>query len=92
MLLFILLNIVSFLNTLLIILVIWYGFKLVVRLIAPKVIEKAAEKIVRDMNQRQNMQARPGTKNGDVTVERTEKKSKQYQRNDGEYIDFEEIK
>lgn len=91
MVLFIFLTIVSFLRTLLVILVVWYGFKLVMRFLAPKIIEKAAEKIVREMNERQNVQARPGTRKGDVTVERTEKKSKQYQRKDGEYIDFEEV-
>ncbi len=92
MLLFILLTIVSFLRTLLIILLVWYGFKMVMRFLAPKVVEKAAEKIVRDMQQKQNQQARPGTRPGDITVERTDKKDKQVKRNEGEYIDFEEIK
>ncbi len=92
MLSFILLTIVSFFRTLLIILLVWYGFKMVMRLLAPKIVEKAAEKIVRDMQQQQNMQARPGSRPGDITVERTDKKDKQYKRDDGEYVDFEEIK
>ena len=53
MLLFILLTIVSFLRVLFIIILVWYAFKVAMRFLAPRVVEKAAEKIVRDMQQQQ---------------------------------------
>lgn len=87
MLLFILLTIVSFLRVLFIIILVWYAFKVAMRFLAPRVVEKAAEKIVRDMQQQQNQTRRQG----DVTVERPDKKQKQYKREQGEYVDFEEV-
>ena len=56
MLLFILLTIVSFLRVLFIIILVWYAFKVAMRFLAPRVVEKAAEKIVRDMQQQQQNQ------------------------------------
>ena len=88
MLLFILLTIVSFLRVLFIIILVWYAFKVAMRFLAPRVVEKAAEKIVRDMQQQQQNQTR---RQGDVTVERPDMKQKQYKREQGEYVDFEEV-
>lgn len=86
--LFILLTITSFLRTLLIIILVWYAFKVIVRLLAPRIVEKAAQKIVRDMQQQQQ----PGRRNeGEITIERQPKREKQFDRSKGEYIDFEEI-
>ena len=50
MILFIILNIVSFFRIIVIILVIYYGFKMLMRFIAPKVVEKAANKLFQEMN------------------------------------------
>jgi hypothetical protein len=91
MVLFILLNIVSFFRILFIIIVIYYGFKIVMRFIAPKVVEKAANKLFQDMMDKEASKGKRTVKQGDVTINYSDKKPKQYKRGDGDYIEFEEI-
>lgn len=93
MILFILLNIGTFFDTLLILLLIYYGFKFFLRYFGPKVVEKAADKIYRDMKAQEEARRRPESSSpGKVTVERNDRREKVYRRNDGEYVDFEEVK
>jgi hypothetical protein len=89
--LFILLNIVSFFRILFVIMVIWYGFKMIMRFIAPKVVEKAADKLFQDMKNREAQQGKRTVRQGDITIDYSDKKPKQYKRADGDYIEFEEI-
>lgn len=89
--LFILLNIVSFFRVLFIIMVIYYGFKMLMRFIAPKVVEKAADKLFQDMKNREAQQGKRTVRQGDITIDYSDKKPKQYKRADGDYIEFEEI-
>jgi hypothetical protein len=89
--LFILLNILSFLRLVVILLVIWYGFKLLMRFIAPKVIDNAANKIYNDMQNRASSKDRRTVRNGDVTIDYSNRKPKQFGRREGDYIEFEEI-
>lgn len=89
--LFILLNIVSFFRILFIIMVIYYGFKMIMRFIAPKVVEKAADKLFQDMKNREAQQGKRTVRQGDITIDYSDKKPKQYKRADGDYIEFEEI-
>ena len=91
MMLFILLNIVSFFRILFIIMVIYYGFKMIMRFIAPKVVEKAANKLFQDMKNREAQQGKRTVRQGDITIDYSDKKPKQYKRADGDYIEFEEI-
>ena len=91
MMLFILLNIVSFFRVLFIIIVIYYGFKMIMRFIAPKVVEKAADKLFQDMKNREAQQGKRTVRQGDITIDYSDKKPKQYKRADGDYIEFEEI-
>lgn len=91
--LFIILSIVTFFDTLLILLLLYWGFKLFFRYFGPKVVEKAADKIYRDMKAQEESRRRPDSSSqGKVTVERKEKNDKIYRRKDGEYVDFEEVK
>lgn len=90
--LYILLNIVSFFDLLMIILVVYYGFKLLIRIIAPRVVDNAANKIYQDMQNRAGNQNQGRTvRNGDVTIDYSNKKPKQFGRKEGDYIEFEEI-
>ena len=89
--LFILLNIVSFFRILFIIMSIYYGFKMIMRFIAPKVVEKAADKLFQDMKNREAQQGKRTVRQGDITIDYSDKKPKQYKRADGDYIEFEEI-
>jgi hypothetical protein len=91
MVLFILLNIVSFFRVLFIIIVIYYGFKMVMRFIAPKVVEKAADKLFQDMKEREASKGKRTVRQGDMTINYSDKKPKRYRRADGDYIEFEEI-
>ena len=91
--LFILLNISTFFDTLFILLLVYYGFKFFLRYFGPKVVEKAADKIYRDMKAQEEARHRPEpSAPGKVKVERTEQREKIFRRNDGEYVDFEEVK
>lgn len=91
MLLFILLNIVSFFDLMMIIIVVYYGFKFMMRFIAPKVVEKAANKIFEEMKNGDAQKGRQTVRQGDITIDYSNKKPKQYRRGDGDYIEFEEI-
>ena len=91
MILYILLNIVSFFRILFILIVIYYGFKIVMRFIAPKLVEKAANKIFQDMKDNEASKDRQSVRKGDITIDYSDKKQKQYKRTDGDYIEFEEI-
>jgi hypothetical protein len=90
--LFIILNIVSFFRTVFILLILYYGFKFFMRFLAPTMVEKAADKLYKDMKEKESQMKRKTTRRGDVTIDYTDKKPKQYQRNEGDYIEFEEIK
>jgi len=57
------------------------------------VVEKAADKIYRDLKAQEEARRRPeSSSSANITVERTDRKEKIYRRNDGEYVDFEEVK
>jgi len=91
MVLFILLTIVSFFRVLVVIILIYYGFKMVMRFIAPKIVEKAADKLFQEMKNREASKDNHTMRQGDVTIDYSDKKPKKYPRTDGDYIEFEEI-
>lgn len=91
--LFIILSIVTFFETLFILLLVYYGIKFFLRYFGPRVVEKAADKIYRDMKAQEEARRKPESSSpGKITVERTDRKDKISRRDDGEYVDFEEIK
>ena len=91
MVLFILLNIISFFRVIFVMVVIYYGFKMVMRIVAPKIVENAANKLFQDMKDREASNGKQTVRKGDVTIDITDKKEKKYKRADGDYIEFEEI-
>jgi hypothetical protein len=91
--LFVVLNIVSFFDLLIILLLVYYGFRFFLRYFGPRVVEKAADKIYRDLKAQEYERRKPETSSpGKITVERTDRKEKIFRKNDGEYVDFEEVK
>ena len=91
--LFILLSIGTLFNTILILFLLYFGIKLFFRYLGPKVVEKAADKIYRDMKAQEEARRMPNASNqGKVTVEPKEKGDKIHRRTEGEYVDFEEVK
>lgn len=91
--LFFILNITTFFDTLFILLLVYYGFRLFMRYFGPRIVEKAADKVYQDLRAQEEARRRTdNTSSGSVKVERTERKEKDFKRSDGEYVDFEEVK
>ena len=84
----------TFLKTILILLLIYYGFKLFFRFFGPVLLsylgKKAGENFQRYFEQRQNYQQPNGHKSGETTIERIPK-NRPSDTTTGEYVDFEEI-
>ena len=89
--LYVLLSIITEFKVVIFVILFFYGYKLVMRFIAPKVVEKAADKIYLDMKNQEASQSRHSVRKGDMTIDFSDKKPKQYRRADGDYIEFEEI-
>ena len=89
--LYILLNIVSFFDLLMIIVVVYYGFKFLIRFIAPRIVDNAASKIYQDLQNKAASNEGNSVRKGDMTINYSNKKPKQFGRKDGDYIEFEEI-
>ncbi len=89
--LFVLLTIVSFLRTLLIIMVIWYGFRLVSRYVLPLLMNKTMKNMQSRMEEQFRQQQRSQRSEGEVTLENKRNKNNPAKNNEGEYVDFEEV-
>jgi len=87
-LLFVILSIPGFLRTIGILVIVYYGFKFVVRLLFPVVVKKA----MNDMQTRQTANQRGEQKQeGKVTVESKHRDQNRNKTTEGEYVDFEEV-
>jgi hypothetical protein len=85
--LLVILSITSFLRTVGIIVIIYYALKFLGRLLFPIVVKKA----VNNMQERQSQYQRDQKREGEVTVENKRQEQDRNRRNEGEYVDFEEI-
>ena len=86
----------SVVRTILIILLIYYGFKFLTRLIAPIILKKMVNKMGSNFQSsftNFSKKAHSQKKEGDITIEKSKKKSKKIKsKNDvGDYIDYEEV-
>ena len=89
--LFITLYIVNFLRTLIIIVIIYYAIKLFTRYVLPLILENKIKDMQQKMQEQQRNQQRSGKRDGDVTIEYDQKRNNIRNRDDGEYVDFEEV-
>ena len=84
----------GFIRTILILMLIWYGVKILSRLFAPVlmrfVAKKAEQRFGQQFNQHQKPQ-QPTQKEGEITVDKTPKQNKTSNKDVGEYVDYEEI-
>ena len=87
--LFITLYLVGFLRTLVIIAVIYFGFRFIVRYIFPKIIDKGMKNMQQKMREQQQQQ-QPKRPEGEVTIE-TPRTNKRNTPDNSEYVDFEEV-
>lgn len=93
MVLFILLSVVTFFDTVFILLLVYFGFRFFMRYYGPRIVENAADKIYRDLKAQEDAKRRAeNSAPGHITVERAERREKNYRRSDGDYVDFEEVK
>jgi hypothetical protein len=88
--LLIVLFLVGFVRTLLIIVIIYYGIRLVSKYVLPLLLNKGVQKMQQKMQdqQRQQQTARP---DGEVTIEKDKEGNQNTTPNKGEYVDFEEV-
>ena len=89
--LFITLYIVNFLRTLIIIVIIYYAIKLFTRYVLPLILENKIKDMQQKMQEQQKQQRRTGKQDGEVTIEYDQKRNNSRNRDDGEYVDFEEV-
>ncbi|NHF59196.1 DUF4834 family protein [Flavobacteriaceae bacterium TP-CH-4] len=85
----------AFLKTLLIILLVYYLFKILVRMFAPKIFGYAAKKTEEHFRERfgefADFNSANGEQQGDIIIEKKKTRKKDSSQDVGEYIDFEEI-
>lgn len=87
-------SIVGLLKTLLVILLVYIGFKSLARLFAPLLLRFVAKKAQQRFGgnfQSQNYTSQNYTKTGETTIDKVPNQQKQSTNKVGEYIDFEEI-
>jgi hypothetical protein len=80
------------LKVILIVLLIYFGFKILIRWFGPIILRYFLRKIGSKFQQKFNPQAhKPGKKKGEVVIEKKPKGGSKPNKNVGEYIDYEEI-
>lgn len=85
--LFVILVLTNFLRTVGIIVILYYGFKFLGRLLFPIVVKK----VVNNMQDRQSPNQSERKREGEVTIEKDSKQQGGRRNNEGEYVDFEEV-
>ena len=88
--LFINLYIVGFIRTLIVIAVVYFAIKLFTRYVLPLFLENKIKEMKQRMEEQQRQQQRSGKRQGDVTIEYNQKRNNR-NRDEGEYVDFEEV-
>jgi len=78
----------AFLRFILIFFLVLYILQIVTRFIFRRYIKK----IQKQFDQQQEFYKHQNSKEGDVIIEKTEQSTKKVSKNDGEYVDYEEIK
>jgi predicted membrane protein len=86
----IILMITNFLRTLFVILIIWYGIKLVTKFVLPMMLHKTVKNMQSRVENQFRKQPQNGRPEGEVTVENKQgSNGNKFQ--EGEYVDFEEV-
>ena len=86
------------LKTILFLIILYYAWKLLFRLIFPVVLRKATEKAQQTMNERmkqayEQQHNRGRTyQEGEVVIQKGAEKTPSVAKDDGDYVDFEEVK
>jgi len=86
----IILVITGFLKTLFVILIIWYGIKLVTKYVLPMMLHKTVKNMQSRVQDQFRQQQQSGRPEGEVTVENKRRNTGNTSQ-EGEYVDFEEV-
>lgn len=81
----------NFLRTTLIIILVYYVLKFLVKLFAPYLLKKAVDKVQKKATQQYNNQQESTVDEGKTVVDKKPQTTKQSNNSVGEYVDFEEI-
>lgn len=81
----------NFLRTILIIILVYYVLKFLVKLFAPYLLKKAVDKVQKKATQQYNDQQESTVDEGKTVVDKKPQTTKQSNNSVGEYVDFEEI-
>ena len=79
------------LNTIFIIMLIYYALKFIGRYLIPIFFQKIARNMEEKIRKQQGFQNYNTTKEGETTIDKKPNDQKGSNKNDGEYIDYEEI-
>jgi hypothetical protein len=89
--LFILLNPVGLFRTIIFIAIVYFVIRLFTRYVLPLILENKIKDMQQKMHEQQKQQKRTGKQEGEVTIEYDPKRNNIRNRDDGEYVDFEEV-
>lgn len=89
--LFVTLYIVNFLRTLIIIAVIYFALRLFTRYVLPLILENKIKDMQQKMQEQQKQQRGTGKQEGEVIIDYDKKRNNVSNRDEGEYVDFEEV-
>lgn len=89
--LFIILNPVGLFRTIIFIAIIYFVIRLFTRYLLPLIVENKVKEMQQKMQEKQRQQQRSGKREGDVTIEYDQKRNNIRNRDEGEYVDFEEV-
>lgn len=82
----------GFLKTLLILILIYYGLKILMRFLAPFLIKKVVDKMHKKAKEHfGNQQQKTTVQEGETVIDKKPKTTKQSNKDVGEYVDFEEV-
>ncbi|NQU52401.1 MAG: DUF4834 family protein [Bacteroidetes bacterium] len=89
--LLIVLFLVGFARTLLILVIIYYGIRIVTKYVLPLLVDKGLKNMQQKMQDQQRQHQQPSKPDGEVTIESDKKGSQNKSKDKGEYVDFEEV-
>lgn len=89
--LLVLLYLVNFIRTLVIIAIIYFAIRIISRYILPMLVDKGVKNMQQKMYEQQKQNQRSNRREGEVTIEKDKQKNKKFDKDEGEYIDFEEV-
>jgi len=87
-------SIPGFVRTILIIVLVWYGIKILSRIFAPLLMRYVSKKAQEKFGQQFGQQQKPPQsreKEGEISIDKTPNANKASNKNVGEYVDYEEI-